>query len=223
MTEKGNSLITKNDPNIADQIEKNDPVCYAYNIANGTSNVGTFTPIIENGNYFAISCFHVFGSSTDLVAASKNRKHVLKDKTVKFLVGNQSFDGTIVSYEFGNVQGQGKDFCKCNITKELYDAYMAYIDQVKLHPSSDSQMIMFGAYSKFNVKFKKGMSSASCNIPYGSFTKGLQLFRIIPWNNNVNKGDSGSIVYYKTQANGPVFRVMVVSKNPSYTFVSLIP
>lgn len=219
MADQSEIFSDSNDPNIPDEIDVNTPICYAYNQVQGTSSVGSFTAEKEGNSYYAISCLHVFGSSYDIGKANSNSNHQIRDKKVVFRIGSATFEGDITEYKFGNIQGIGSDYCKCKITKEAYDAYNNLIDEQRLVPSNQQEMLLFGARSKYSVKFGQGMSDVECTINYGSFQKTMNLYRIIPWSSNVQKGDSGSVIYYKLPNNETIYRGMIVSKSNTYAYM----
>ncbi|MDC6361651.1 MULTISPECIES: hypothetical protein [Flavobacteriaceae] len=198
------------------------PVCYAYNM-DSTSSMGSFGVFKENEKYFAHSNLHVFATPTDLKRFDHGSVKELKSNHVGFRINENDYQNSkILSFSFGNGGTYGEDYCLCEISKEIYDAYRAHVGMDQLEASvSEDKMTMFGAVSK-TMSFKKYREITRCRVNYGSFIKELKLIKIESTYLNVSKGDSGSIVKYKVYGvGGQLFsrEGMIVAKSRKYAYM----
>jgi hypothetical protein len=199
------------------QIKNNNPICYAYN-SKSPNSVGSFGVIEKEGKYYAISNLHVFATPDDLLKVHKHNGKKLENKDVILVINGKRFHKTLSDdYKFGNHDGYGYDFCKCEIDKSIYDKYNLYVDQQKLKPKHDKHMTMFGARSKY-IFYKPDRHGTPCNINYNSFKEKLYLFKITP-KTSVKRGDSGSIIYYSLDDSDVVFRGVLVAKTDNYAYM----
>ena len=209
-----------NDPQIPDAIELGDPVCYAYNKMQGTSNVGSFTVEQKANRFYAISCFHVYASRRDFLGFLSDPNYQLRDRTVVFRIGNKTFEADIISHQWGNYNGKGKDFAVCEVDQEMYNDFLRTINLEWLTSAQLQRMRMFGAYSKFNVGFHRQLNATNALFHINGVQRQLHVFKIYPVNRNVQKGDSGSLVYFKVTQNGPLHRGIVIAKNNDAAFMA---
>jgi hypothetical protein len=199
-----------------------EPVCYAFNKKEEKS-FGSFGVFEDNGKYYAISNLHVFATSGDLKNIHNSSNYIIEEQNriVVFVIGTKQKEGKILDdYKFLNLHGNGYDYCKCEIDKETYDLFNATIVKSKLEVNHLDYMTMFGALSKYNVRFHNLRSGTVCRIKYNNFLKELYLYKIIPTNKNVQRGDSGSIVYYRSQ--GKIFKAMIIAKSDTYAYIQFI-
>ncbi|MCY1719132.1 hypothetical protein OU798_02180 [Prolixibacteraceae bacterium Z1-6] len=210
-------------------IQEQFPVCYAYNNTS-KSSLGSFGVIKKDeDNYYAISNLHVFATSQDLKEINGRNNYKIKDENrkVKLVIRGENtrreeFDCEICDdYNFGDVDGDGYDFCRCAITKEAYEKYYQVIKREVLTPDESNHMVMFGATSKFDVKFHSFWSGTYCTISYPDFYKKLYLYKIKSLNKNIRKGDSGSIVYLKDDSD-MIINGMLVAKSDNYAYMQIV-
>lgn len=211
-----------NDPNIPDTIEFAIPICFAFNKAHGTSNVGSFSVECNGNKYFAVSCFHVFASKFDFNNYLSNPGHQLRDVDVVFRIGDRIFESKIFSFQFGNYSGNGMDYAVCEVGKEMFDLFHQTVDVNWLNNVQLNRMRMFGAASKYNVGFHKQINAATITIESNGVLQKLHLYKIYPVYHNVQKGDSGSMVYYKATENGPVHRGIIISRDNDAAYMARI-
>lgn len=196
----------------------NNPVCYAFNTCEKDS-IGSFSVIKKGNKYFAISNLHVFATSADLHRIN-NGETEIQHKNVCFYMGTRAYYGTIDDFKFGDFMGDGIDYCLCSVEKEVYDEYFKIVDSSKLVPNDFNHMAMFGAISKYDVSFYQKWNGTYCNINYKGFQKTLFLYKILPTNTNVERGDSGSVIYYNLGTSKEIYKGMLVAKSDNYSYMS---
>lgn len=210
-----------------EKIKASKPICYAFNEKN-TGIYGTFSVIKEREQYFAISNVHVFANTDELTSIHNDKEYILQSKSIKFVVDDKIYNGTIVdgAYNFSNYQSK-KDYCKCTISKQLYDAYNELIKPTehKANLAPNSYMIMFGATSKV-IDFKPiKYNTHWVNVDYNLFRKDLHLYKIKPTKRKTISGDSGGVVLFKTtdgKGNEFIKKGMLVAASDSYSYIFLI-
>lgn len=204
------------------------PVCYAFNAnpLNANPSKGSFSVYKDGNNYFALSNLHVFADDDEFINFENNPNHTIEHKTVQFVIGDdRTQTGTIIDHKFGSFEGYGFDLCVCKVEKRLYDLFIAHIDVSKLIDIDEYSMKMFGAYTKY-VNFHSFRNPTTCQVEYNGFNrpKELYLFKIgtsSPGIENINKGDSGSTVYYKIKDNNTVLLAtgIIVAKSDHYAYI----
>lgn len=225
------SNIIANSANIIDKIKNSEPVCYSYNIKNEKENkniYGSFSVTKEDGKFYAISNIHVFAYKDELKRIHKNKEYILKAKSIEFVVGNKTYKGTIVdkAYNFSNYESK-KDYCKCSISKQLYEAYNKLIkpNEFTNNLSPNSYMNMFGATSKI-IDFKPIKYNIHwVNVDYKNFRKDLHLYKIRRTTGKTISGDSGGAIFYKTtdgKGNEFINKGMLVAASDSYSYIFLM-
>lgn len=212
---------------VIEKIKYKEQVCYAFNEKNEQDNLGiygSFSVKEENGKYFAESNLHVLASERDFNDFAKGKISKLRDIKVSFKIDNQYFNGIILedSYNFGN-NNNLKDYCKCCINQEIYDAYNDYIKPKKMIDSlnADDWMKMSGATSKRVLLERLDDESVWTEMGYSNFTKELYLFRTRRRNitKEIQNGDSGSKIYYKQKDNENIKEAILVGASNKYAYV----
>lgn len=219
------TLLPSEDIQIVSGIDEH-PVCYAKNASIITdNNRGSFNVAILDNKYYAISNLHVFAENQELKKYHDDKSYVLKETRVQFVVGSETFYGTIDldRIGFGNEDGESQDFCACMITGELYDAYNNFIERSRFETFPNNKMVMYGATSKY-LEFNEitSLQASECNVDYGSFVRKMKLIKIDKTNGSlVQKGDSGSFVYYKIKKHTgiKICKGVIIAKSSNYSYM----
>ena len=203
------------------------PVCYTRNMAATNENIkGSFNvKKTIDGRYIAFGCLHVFASANDFSRFRNNEKAPVSDVDVLFSINGIHSNGKIIpeSILFGNQRGNyGADYCECSIDEDTYNQYNEFIRQFNLEKIEDHQMNLFGATSKAMSLNESEYGVVECNVDYNNgFYKTLQLFKInaSTRDKNVNPGDSGATVYYKSDDSSVLCLGMIIAKTDSCAYM----
>lgn len=205
----------------------NGRICYARNEAASNENIkGSFNvKKTAEGKYIAFSCLHVFASEKDFNDLRTNEKATIHDRQVLFSINGSHFHGQIIldTILFGiQSGGYGVDYCECEVEEEVFNKYENFIRQFDLRNVENLKMKLFGATSKLLVLDEPKTGLVGCDVNYGNgFTKHLELFKVDVSNPklNVNPGDSGSTVYYKSGDNKELSFGMIIAKSDDCAYM----
>jgi len=215
---------------IIKKITKDPPICYAYNVKNEQDKIfGSFNIVKKDDGYYAESNLHVFASQSDFEQFENTNASFedLKDLDVTLKIGNKPYPNCEIKDGYLESNGtRSRDYAICKINGMAdndYENYKKLIDYDKLiNPEINDEMLMFGATSK-DVKFEKLSygKNTLCSVKYSGFRKEMYLFKTERTYSNINKGDSGSVVYYRIKRNNKIYlkKAMVVAKSRSHTYM----
>lgn len=203
------------------------PVCYARNNSASNEHIkGSFNvKKTSDGRYIAFGCLHVFASENDFNDFRTNERATINDRQVLFSINGSHYYGKIIldTILFGiQSGGYGADYCECEVVEEVFNEYKRFISRFDLRSVENQKLKLFGATSKLLVLDVPKAGLVGCDVDYGNgFIKHLELFKIDVFNteSNVNPGDSGSTVYYKSENSKEIFFGMIVAKSDDCAYM----